>query len=84
MTDPLDLDAIEREWSGTKDLHDPDKQDHGYDRCEHCHYTSHPCEVFDLCETVEALIAELRATRAERNLALCAVTPSCDRNLGHD
>lgn len=29
--------------------HDARQQDHGYLRCERCHYTRHPCDVFDLC-----------------------------------
>jgi hypothetical protein len=37
-------------------LHDPSKQDHGYDRCEHCHYTRHPCSVHDLATAVLQLL----------------------------
>ena len=37
-------------------LHDPAKQDHGYDRCEHCHYTRHPCSVYDLATAVLQLL----------------------------
>lgn len=28
--------------------HSPTSQLHGYERCEHCHYTRHPCDVFEL------------------------------------
>jgi hypothetical protein len=38
-------------------LHDPEQQeDNGYDRCMHCHYTRHPCDVFELAQMVLALI----------------------------
>jgi hypothetical protein len=37
-------------------LHDPSKQGHGYDRCEHCHYTRHPCSTYDLATAVLQLL----------------------------
>ena len=37
-------------------LHDPSKQGHGYDRCEHCHYTRHPCTTYDLATAVLQLL----------------------------
>ena len=38
-------------------LHDPAQQEgNGYDRCEHCHYTRHPCSVHDLASMVLGLL----------------------------
>lgn len=38
-------------------LHDPANQEgNGYDRCEHCHYTRHPCSVNDLATMVLVLL----------------------------
>lgn len=38
-------------------VHDPAQQEgNGYERCEHCHYTRHPCEVYELATIVLALI----------------------------
>lgn len=34
----------------TRDAHDANKQRNGYDRCEICQYTRHPCDVFLLAE----------------------------------
>jgi hypothetical protein len=48
---------------GERDLHDPANQDHGYDRCEYCHYTRHPCSVNDLASMVLALLDRHDATR---------------------
>jgi len=37
--------------------HDPTQQDgNPYKRCEHCHYTRHPCDVYDLATAVLALL----------------------------
>jgi hypothetical protein len=37
--------------------HDPSKQDDNpYERCAHCHYTRHPCDVFDLATAVLQLL----------------------------
>lgn len=48
----MDL-AGAREWAGQMMLaHHPDHQSHGYDRCELCHFTHHPCDVFDLAAYV--------------------------------
>ena len=41
-------------------MHDPVKQAHGYDRCEYCHYTRHPCSVHDLATAVLWLMDEGR------------------------
>jgi len=39
-------------------LHDPKLQEgNGYDRCEHCHYTRHPCDVYELAQIVLSLLA---------------------------
>jgi len=41
--------------------HDPTNQDgNPYERCEHCHYTRHPCEVYDLATMVLALLDQGR------------------------
>lgn len=42
--------------TGLRDQHTPANQEgNGYDRCEHCHYTRHPCDVYDLASMVLAL-----------------------------
>lgn len=42
---------------GARDQHTPsNQQDNPYDRCAHCHFTRHPCEVYDLASLVLALI----------------------------
>ena len=38
-----------------RDQHDANKQAHPYDRCEHCSYTRHPCDTYDLASMVLAL-----------------------------
>lgn len=45
--------------------HDPAFQQNGYNRCEHCHYTRHPCEVYDLATMVLFLLDEGRDGRME-------------------
>jgi hypothetical protein len=41
----------------TMDLHTPEKQHHGYEgRCGECHFTRHPCDVFDLAAAVLRLL----------------------------
>ena len=43
----------------TRNLHDPEKQQgqgQWPERCAHCHYTRHPCDVFDLASMVLALL----------------------------
>ena len=52
----MDDDQLRREALGVRDTHDPAKQDHNYDRCEHCHYTSHPCDAYDMANTVLELL----------------------------
>ena len=38
-------------------LHDPARQeDNGYERCALCHYTRHPCSVYELATIVVALL----------------------------
>ena len=44
------------EAEGVRDTHDPTKQGHGYNRCEHCHYTSHPCDAYDMADAVIRLL----------------------------
>lgn len=43
------------------DHHDPEQQDsNGYERCAECHYTRHPCEVFEMASAVLTLLATER------------------------
>ena len=67
MTDEqLRLDA-----EGERDLHDPANQvGNGYERCEHCHYTRHPCTVYDLATTILELL-----DREQQRPLHC---PTCD------
>lgn len=38
-------------------LHDPARQEgNGYERCELCHFTRHPCDVHDLASMVLGLL----------------------------
>lgn len=32
------------------------QEDNGYERCAHCHYTRHPCSVYDLATMVLSLL----------------------------
>jgi hypothetical protein len=53
MTD----DELRRYALGSMKLHDPKQQEgNGYDRCEHCHYTRHPCDVYELAQIVLTLL----------------------------
>ena len=46
----------QREWAySVRAAHDPETQGHGYERCSLCSYTRHPCEAFELADTVIAL-----------------------------
>ena len=50
-------DEIRQYATSERDLHDPAQQEgNGYDRCEHCHYTRHPCDVYELATVVLALL----------------------------
>ena len=53
-------DDLRRQALQEQFLHDPSKQGHGYDRCEHCHYTRHPCSVHDLAAAVLWLLDDGR------------------------
>lgn len=67
MTDQY-VDINGHEWtrqemrdfaSGARDEHTPANQpDNPYDRCAWCHYTSHPCDTYDLASIVLALLDE--------------------------
>lgn len=39
-----------------REQHNPANQSHQYERCEHCHYTRHPCDIYDLASIVLALL----------------------------
>lgn len=59
-------DIVERlrSWAETRDQHDPSKQDDNpYERCALCHYTSHPCEVYELVDEVLAAADEIERLR---------------------
>jgi len=45
-------DELRRYALETQRIHDPKAQANGYDRCEHCHYTRHPCEAHELATIV--------------------------------
>jgi hypothetical protein len=49
-------DQIRRLALDEQRLHDPKMQRNGYDRCEHCHFTRHPCSVHELATIVLALL----------------------------
>jgi len=40
--------------------HDPaNQEDNGYERCALCHFTRHPCDVYDLAAAVLRLLDRL-------------------------
>lgn len=48
----------QRAWAyEVRAQHDPAVQENGYDRCALCHYTRHPCDTYELADTVIALTA---------------------------
>ncbi len=50
-------DQLRRYALESQRLHDPKRQEgNGYDRCKHCHYTRHPCDVYELASIVLALL----------------------------
>jgi hypothetical protein len=50
-------DQLRRYALDTQAMHDPAKQEgHNYERCEHCHYTRHPCDAYDLATAVLQLL----------------------------
>lgn len=63
-------DSVETPFGSRDDLrryaiyaqrqHNPAFQKNGYDRCEHCHYTRHPCDVYDLATAVLWLLDDGR------------------------
>lgn len=56
----IDRDEMRRVAAFAQRQHDPKFQRNGYDRCEHCHYTRHPCDVYDLATMVLTLLDEGR------------------------
>jgi hypothetical protein len=57
MSDLESDDDIRRYALDCQRQHDPDQQEgNGYARCMHCHYTRHPCDVYDLATTVLMLM----------------------------
>lgn len=56
-----------REYAtNVRDAHDATKQDHGYERCELCGYTRHPCETFDMASAVLVLLDKAADRRSRR------------------
>jgi hypothetical protein len=50
-------DELRRHALEIQMMHDPRKQENNpYGRCALCHYTRHPCEVFELATAVLQLI----------------------------
>jgi hypothetical protein len=50
-------DELRRYALDEQRLHDPANQDgNNYERCEHCHYTRHPCDVHELATAVLFLL----------------------------
>lgn len=58
-------DDLRRFALGAQRMHDPKVQGHGYNRCEHCHYTTHPCDTYDLATAVLWLLDEGRDAAME-------------------
>jgi hypothetical protein len=57
MTD----DELREYATFARDQHDPSKQEgNPYQRCQHCHYTRHPCDVHDLASAVLTLLDRVR------------------------
>ena len=56
MTDD-ELADLKAEATAIRDQHDPAQQSHNYNRCEHCHFTSHPCDAYDMADAVLRLLA---------------------------
>ena len=53
----LSDDDLRRYALDAQAQHDPSKQDDNpYERCAHCHYTRHPCDVYDLATAVLQLL----------------------------
>jgi len=47
------------EWAtAIRDQHDPHKQQNGYERCQLCGFTRHPCDTYELASEVLRLLGE--------------------------
>lgn len=59
---PYRRDDLRRFALDEQRLHDPAQQgaDAWPDRCMHCHYTRHPCDVYELATIVLTLLDEGR------------------------
>lgn len=58
MTNP-ELQALREEAVATMHAHDPAQQAHGYERCEICHFTWHPCDAYWLAESLVQMIDDM-------------------------
>jgi hypothetical protein len=57
IIDVTDCDELRRFALGAQQQHDPAQQgDNPYERCEHCHYTRHPCDTYELATAVLQLL----------------------------
>ena len=58
MTDDvMSMDELRQYATFAMAQHDPAQQEgNGYNRCEHCHYTRHPCDVYELASAVLRLL----------------------------
>lgn len=62
-----DPDHTQRMWAiGLHHIHDPENQtDNPYDRCKHCHYERHPCDIHDLAGIIIDLYERLEAATTD-------------------
>ena len=49
----------------TRDFHDPAMQEHAYARCERCGFTRHPCDTYDLADSVITLLNRIEAMQEQ-------------------
>ena len=53
-----ELQALSLLAHDIRTTHDPTAQANGYNRCEHCHYTRHPCDAYEMADAVLRLLEE--------------------------
>jgi hypothetical protein len=53
----MSRDELRKYALSLRSLHDPLQQpDNGYNRCENCHYTRHPCDTYEMASAVLELL----------------------------
>lgn len=54
-------DELRQYAESVRETHNAERQEIGrkYDRCEHCGFTRHPCEVYEMAGSVIALLGRL-------------------------